>query len=842
MARLLGVDVQARLNLLGLVRRRYALPGITRYGFAAGLDHLVLLHASDGVGCDALHAIGAPSASAMAWVDLQAEPGFEAVEPVPLAAAPLALLPLAWARGLLPLECAVEATDWLQQAEVLGLWEHLQQISADGQPASELQRQLTTYQQRLNALAAGPSALAAPEMALPAESEGMEPLQPLLELLQQERLLRRQIAPACWAGGLRRPLDPLPWLQSWLSATAEVPPAPAACETFSDRLMALFHLLPAEEQDGFGQRLVEGLSAGLTPAEPEASQGVLPWLRLAEGVIGGFNSRRPRLLQLERELRRRALTAAAALEDPSARGLSLMRLLQVEWIAEQPAWLEGLAAALDALVLQIGSASGDQARAQKREAQQQLEQLIKAGASNLPLWKRLVLALDADTCYRLPSIQPPSACLVVFKGCLLITSADLRDASRAARLALVALFERLLPRLWWQAPCLMQLLRDLRRFPLELTWLERESKLLEPWLTLEARGLGPAGAALASADAAGEPPLLQLQLLLLQRLLSQEEHRAGLAQRLASLSPAPMQRLLFQGSELPLLEAATAGLADRCISLLRLQAQQCGVEELMPLLPAPLDVTQAYRRILDHWRTHDATDGSGATLPITVVITTYRPDRERLRLALESLALQTARPQEVLVVDDGSPEPSAADLRQLLTLLSHAFQLPIRLLRQEQNLGQYACRNIALAACRTEAIAIQDDDDLSHPQRLQCQWQALQRGAVAVYARHLRLDQATAHPQPDGDGLGFWGDGITTLLVRRQAAVQLGGFYPVRSRGDVEFRGRLRRQFGPEALKTLEQPLYLMRASSGTVSSDFEYGCSLRLRQWRRLMNGALLV
>lgn len=842
MARLLGVDVQARLNLRGLVRRRYALAGVTRYGFATGLDRLVLLRVSDGVDGDALGAIGSPSASATAWVDLQAEPGTAVLEPVALAAAPLALLPLAWARGLVPLECAVEANDWLQQAEVLSLWEPLQRASADGPPASELQRQLIAYQQRLNALAAGPSALAAPELALPAESEGMEPLQPLLELLQQERLLRRQIDPDCWAPAARQPLDPRPWLQSWLGAQAEASPAPGACEAFSDRLMALFHLLPAEEQDGFGQRLADGLLAGLTAADPEPPQGLLPWLRLAEGVIGGFNSRRPRLQQLERELRRQALTAAMTLEDPAARGLSLMRLLQAEWIAEQPAWLEALAAAVDALVLQIGAASGDQAKAQKREAQQQLEQLIKAGASNLPLWKRLVLALDADTCYRLPSIQPPSACLVVFKGCLLVTSADLRDASRAARLALVALFERLLPRLWWQAPCLMQLLRDLRRFPLELTWLERESKLLEPWLTLQARGLGPSGAVLASGDDAGEPALLQLQQLLLLRLLSQEEHRAGLAQRLASLSPSPIQRLLFDGSELPLLEAATAGLADRCTSLLRLDAQQCGVEELMPLLPAPLDVTQAFRRILDHWRSQLASDRSDAPLPITVVITTYRPDLERLRLAVESLALQTARPQEVLVVDDGSPEPLASELRALLTLLSHAFQLPIRLLRQEQNLGQYACRNIALAACRTEAIAIQDDDDLSHPLRLQSQWQALQQGAVAVYARHLRLDQATAHPQPDGDGLGFWGDGITTLMVRRQAAVQLGGFYPVRSRGDVEFRARLRRQFGPEALKTLKQPLYLMRASSGTVSSDFEYGCSLRLRQWRRLMNGALLV
>jgi chromosome segregation protein len=39
-------------------------------------------------------------------------------------------------------------------------------------------------------------------------------------------------------------------------------------------------------------------------------------------------------------------------------------------------------------------------------------------------------------------------------------------------------------------------------------------------------------------------------------------------------------------------------------------------------------------------------------------------------------------------------------------------------------------RNIAIAASRAEAIAIQDDDDLSHPLRLELQWQACQLPAL----------------------------------------------------------------------------------------------------------------
>lgn len=833
-----GVDVHAGLNLLALVERRHALVGVRHYWFVAGLDRLLLVAGADAM---QLAGLAGPECSSP-WLDLQqrlwGDGALATLETAPTGCC--ALLPLAWARGLIPAQNAGNASLWLPQVAPRQLWEHCRSESpASGlddsrargaqiaaRPASALQQQLNAYVQagrRLQALS----------------KEPMSALAGAVSLLQLERELCRQIEQASWQPVPRPPLELTSWVQAWINAVDAGSIDAQTCETVSDQLVALLHLLPEAEQDECLGSLTDCLQGGLEATDTPA---LLLWLRLAEGVVGGLNSRRSRWLELGERLRRQGIAAALRLDDPGERGLGLMRLLQAGMLPEQPTWISALAGCLDALVVRIGAASGEQARSEKRLAQQQLEQLIKAGASNLPLLKQLVLALDPDTCYRLPSIQPPSACLVVFKGCLLITTADLRDASRAARLALVAFFERLLPRLWWQGACLTQLLRDLRRFPLEVSWLERESKLLDPLLTLESRGLGPAGAVLVAEPPSGDSPLLQLQLMVLQRLASQEEHRAGLAQRLAMLNPTPMQRLLFQGSELPLLEASTAGLTDRSIALLRVHAQQCGVEELMPLLPAAGSVAQAFRHILNHWRQVFPPACAGTTLPITVVITTYQPNLEQLRMALESLTLQTARPQEVLVVDDGSDPSLAAQLKELLNLMQHAHQLPIRLLRQDSNLGQYACRNIALANCTSEVIAIQDDDDLSHPQRLACQWEALEEGSVAVYCRHLRLDEATAHPQPDGDGLGFWGDGITTLLMRRQAALQLGGFYPVRSRGDVEFRARLRRQFGVAAVKSLEQPLYLMRASSGTVSSDFEYGCSLRLKQWRRLISKDLLV
>ena len=110
-----------------------------------------------------------------------------------------------------------------------------------------------------------------------------------------------------------------------------------------------------------------------------------------------------------------------------------------------------------------------------------------------------------------------------------------------------------------------------------------------------------------------------------------------------------------------------------------------------------------------------------------------------------------------------------------------------------------------------------------------------------MFGRHVRLDEASGAPQADGDGGGFFGDGITTLLVRRATALELGGFYPVRSRGDVDFRRRLEQRFGTAKVVRLEAPIYLMRGSAATVSSAYEYGCSLALPSWRRLMGQGLL-
>jgi glycosyltransferase involved in cell wall biosynthesis len=85
-----------------------------------------------------------------------------------------------------------------------------------------------------------------------------------------------------------------------------------------------------------------------------------------------------------------------------------------------------------------------------------------------------------------------------------------------------------------------------------------------------------------------------------------------------------------------------------------------------------------------------------------------------LRPAIASLLAQSYADFELIIVDDGSADGSAA--------VAEGFADPrIRLVRNTANRGQTACLNQGLALARGEFVARQDADDLSHPDRLEKQ-------------------------------------------------------------------------------------------------------------------------
>jgi GT2 family glycosyltransferase len=93
---------------------------------------------------------------------------------------------------------------------------------------------------------------------------------------------------------------------------------------------------------------------------------------------------------------------------------------------------------------------------------------------------------------------------------------------------------------------------------------------------------------------------------------------------------------------------------------------------------------------------------------VSVVVPTYRRPRQ-LQACLEALATQDIQENwEVVVVDDGSPEPPLPAVESLVA--AHGWQL----IRQA-NAGPSAARNRGVREARGEFVAFTDDDCLPEP-------------------------------------------------------------------------------------------------------------------------------
>ncbi|MDX1577813.1 MAG: glycosyltransferase [Gemmatimonadota bacterium] len=102
----------------------------------------------------------------------------------------------------------------------------------------------------------------------------------------------------------------------------------------------------------------------------------------------------------------------------------------------------------------------------------------------------------------------------------------------------------------------------------------------------------------------------------------------------------------------------------------------------------------------------------GPAHSIAVVIPAH--DAERLIAdALDSVWIQTRRPDECLVVDDGSSDRTAS----VVAAWASEHDLPVRILEQA-NLGAAAARSAGVEAARTDLVSLLDADDVLLPEAL----------------------------------------------------------------------------------------------------------------------------
>jgi glycosyltransferase involved in cell wall biosynthesis len=175
----------------------------------------------------------------------------------------------------------------------------------------------------------------------------------------------------------------------------------------------------------------------------------------------------------------------------------------------------------------------------------------------------------------------------------------------------------------------------------------------------------------------------------------------------------------------------------------------------------------------------EMTPGSPA---VTVLIGAY--DNERtLPRAIASILEQTERRLELIVIDDGSRDRSAAVAREAIGSDPRGW-----VMRLERNVGIARSLNEGLRAAAAPVVAIQDADDFSAPQRLERQLAALADPTVAVVGARMR--------EVDGEGrvlqprTSFAAGDVGPVLLRfnpipngsaamrRDVALGLGGYDP----------------------------------------------------------------
>jgi glycosyltransferase involved in cell wall biosynthesis len=119
---------------------------------------------------------------------------------------------------------------------------------------------------------------------------------------------------------------------------------------------------------------------------------------------------------------------------------------------------------------------------------------------------------------------------------------------------------------------------------------------------------------------------------------------------------------------------------------------------------------------------------------VSVIITAYNYGRY-LAGAVESVLAQTFAHFEVIVVDDGSTDDTAAEIRPYLG------ERRLRYYRTD-HVGQAAAKNFGIRCSRAPLVAFLDADDLWLPHKLQRQLALLRANPAVgvVYTRRLLID------------------------------------------------------------------------------------------------------
>lgn len=210
---------------------------------------------------------------------------------------------------------------------------------------------------------------------------------------------------------------------------------------------------------------------------------------------------------------------------------------------------------------------------------------------------------------------------------------------------------------------------------------------------------------------------------------------------------------------------------------------------------------------------------------VAVVIPCYR-DAATLRDALASVYAQTYSVDEVVVVNDCSPETEAIEI------VLRDFP-GVVYIKNKNNIGLAASRNVGVHASTCDVVSFLDADDVLHPQKIEIQLRVFDAGA-AVSCKVRRFggglkdehvvrynDKYKTKEYADSREI-ILRNHLTgaALLISRELLLSVGG-YDERLRSCEDFDLWLRLLDAGVKVKLISLPLYFYRINESGLSKNY---------------------
>lgn len=208
---------------------------------------------------------------------------------------------------------------------------------------------------------------------------------------------------------------------------------------------------------------------------------------------------------------------------------------------------------------------------------------------------------------------------------------------------------------------------------------------------------------------------------------------------------------------------------------------------------------------------------------VTVIVPAYNAGLY-LQATLESIQSQTQRPEQIIVIDDGSTDDTAAIAENMGAMLV-----------QQDRKGPGAARNRGINLADTELIAFCDADDYYHPDKLKHAIEELASNGsdcITTDAWVVRGDQVGGRKNEHRDVPSkltlknlLTSNPIvcSTVVARRQALLQAGCFDDSKDLVATEDYDLWLRMASKQPIQYVSEPLTFYRVHPASLSSNTRF-------------------